>query len=162
MALVSEDAEVRPGIDVEVVRPRPESFARDFFTEAERATAERSNHRDKTLTMLWAGKEAVLKSLTIGARVDMRQVQVFPEMNPGSPSRWSAVLSGEARVWAERMALGEARLEIDERECNGETLVVARSIMQHQSTRGTSTVLTAANEQPAEALRKSERPVGRA
>ena len=69
------------GIDLEVIEAREKEMWEQFFTPAEQALALDRARADNTeestyFTHLWAIKEAVLKSLGIGLRVDTRQVEV--------------------------------------------------------------------------------------
>ena len=65
------------GADIEFCEPRAPSFARDFFTEPEVALVEqsRAGERDYAITAIWSAKEAVLKALRTGLRLDTRAVQ---------------------------------------------------------------------------------------
>jgi len=71
-------AGVQLGCDLEVVEPRGEAFADDYFTAGEQAALAQSppQDRDATLTVLWSAKESVLKALQLGLRVDTREVTV--------------------------------------------------------------------------------------
>ncbi|MBN1642314.1 MAG: 4'-phosphopantetheinyl transferase superfamily protein [Anaerolineae bacterium] len=66
------------GADVEQVEPRAAAFVTDFFTagEAERVWACAPATRDTLVTAIWSAKEAVLKALRHGLRVDTRAVEV--------------------------------------------------------------------------------------
>lgn len=73
-------AGVALGCDIEKVTPHTPAFLADFFTAAERqlvAGCPQVN-RDALLTMLWSGKESVLKALECGLRQDTRNVSVNP------------------------------------------------------------------------------------
>ena len=65
------------GIDLEKVEPRTEGWAEDYFTPEEAAMADGSNDRWLTLTMFWSLKEAALKALGTGLRIDLKDVQVL-------------------------------------------------------------------------------------
>lgn len=66
------------GADIEFVEPRAPEFVRDFFTTQEMAAVEAlaPTERDEAVTLLWSAKEAVLKALREGLRVDTRQVEI--------------------------------------------------------------------------------------
>ena len=66
------------GADVERVEARDLAFVRLFFTpdEAERVWACPPSTRDTLITVIWSAKEAVLKALHQGLRVDTRSVEV--------------------------------------------------------------------------------------
>lgn len=117
VAMIATQANERPGIDVEVVEKREEGFAADYFTEGEVTVARMSPDFDRTLTVMWALKEAVLKALGIGARVDMREV--VTQLRNG---RWSVRLMGEAHKRAE--TLGAQNIDANLEEMG--KMVVAR------------------------------------
>jgi 4'-phosphopantetheinyl transferase len=66
------------GCDLEIVEPRSESFAADYFTteEKELVARARAEDRSRLLTLLWSGKESALKALREGLRLDTRSVVV--------------------------------------------------------------------------------------
>lgn len=66
------------GVDMERIEPRDPAFVQDFFTadEAERVWACPSPVRDTLVTVLWSAKEATLKALHHGLRVDTRRVEI--------------------------------------------------------------------------------------
>jgi 4'-phosphopantetheinyl transferase len=68
------------GCDVEKVTPHSPAFLADFFTAGERQLVAGwpAIHRDALLTLLWSGKESVLKALECGLRQDTRSVAVHP------------------------------------------------------------------------------------
>jgi 4'-phosphopantetheinyl transferase len=68
------------GTDLEFIEARDPSFTADFFTPAEQsAVAAAPEHlRAAYVTVLWSAKEAVLKALRAGLRVDTRQVEIVP------------------------------------------------------------------------------------
>jgi phosphopantetheine--protein transferase-like protein len=107
-AFFSSDQSVRPGIDVEKVEQRDPSFAQSYFSDGERATAWVSGDSDRTFTSMWAVKEAILKALGIGARVDLREV-IALERN----GRWHVTLQGEAQKRAEAIGAGTPQIEIE-------------------------------------------------
>jgi 4'-phosphopantetheinyl transferase len=77
-AAMAAPAGVAAGCDLELVEPREASFAADWFTVAERAAVDeaRSEERDQLVTLIWSAKEAVLKVLRKGLRLDTRQVEI--------------------------------------------------------------------------------------
>lgn len=67
------------GIDLEWVEERAESFYTDYFTPTELAIL-RAGQDDQTAwigTLIWSAKEAMLKALGHGLRVDTRSVEVL-------------------------------------------------------------------------------------
>ncbi len=108
MAFQSLKKHQRPGIDVEQIEPRDASFERDYFSEAELAQVRRASNKDALLTAFWAIKEAYLKGLGIGARIDFRELEVAEEAG-----RWSVTHRGEAREHALRLCAGEPTIEVE-------------------------------------------------
>ena len=68
------------GCDVERIEARSEAFFSDYFTAREQALAAgtANKNRDCLLTLLWSGKESVMKVLECGLRADTRRVTVIP------------------------------------------------------------------------------------
>jgi 4'-phosphopantetheinyl transferase len=66
------------GVDVERVERRDPAFVQDFFTPGEirRVGQSAEPWRDVLITVMWSGKEALLKALRHGLRVDTRSVEV--------------------------------------------------------------------------------------
>ena len=66
------------GIDLDRVEHRDESFLTDYFTTGEQAfTRALPEHlRDLWITLAWSAKEAVLKVLGVGLRMDTRKVEI--------------------------------------------------------------------------------------
>ena len=74
----------RPGValgcDLEIIEPRSDAFAADYFTAEEQALVARASAADRyrLLALLWSAKESVLKALRVGLRLDTRCVAVSP------------------------------------------------------------------------------------
>jgi len=68
------------GCDLEIVEPRSDAFAADYFTAAEQTWVARAPAADqpRLLALLWSAKESVLKALREGLRLDTRRVTVDP------------------------------------------------------------------------------------
>jgi len=66
------------GCDLEIVEPRSDAFAADYFTAEEQALVARGSavDRDRLLALLWSAKESALKALRAGLRLDARSVAV--------------------------------------------------------------------------------------
>jgi 4'-phosphopantetheinyl transferase len=85
---------VRIGADIESVESHSRSFVEDYFTHEETVLLERfpSSHRDSLVTLIWSAKEAMLKALGKGLRLDTRRVQVLDivllENNASSSQDW--------------------------------------------------------------------------
>jgi 4'-phosphopantetheinyl transferase len=84
------------GIDLERVEPRPAVFVDDFFTadEAERVWSCPLASRDQLVTVIWSAKEAALKAVRKGLRLDTRAIEVGQVLGlePEAPKRvrtWS-------------------------------------------------------------------------
>ena len=71
-------AGVALGCDLEIVEPRSDAFATDYFTAQEQLLIAHASaaERWRTLALLWSAKESVLKALREGLRIDTRRVQV--------------------------------------------------------------------------------------
>lgn len=66
----------RLGVDIEQVTPHTPEFIEDYFTSAERKLIQYAP--DYMPTLLWSAKEAALKALHLGLRVDTRSVNIMP------------------------------------------------------------------------------------
>ena len=76
-ALASEGATFRGlGIDIEKIKPRTKPWIDDYFTDDEKKAAAASPDKWAYLTALWSLKEAALKALGIGLRIDLQDVNV--------------------------------------------------------------------------------------
>lgn len=70
--------ECRIGIDLEIIEERHESFLLDYFTQRE-ITVISSRHGEERwmwMNLAWSMKEAVLKALGTGLRLDTRSIEV--------------------------------------------------------------------------------------
>jgi 4'-phosphopantetheinyl transferase len=80
------------GCDLEIVEPRSEAFAIDYFTGEEQTLVARVPvfDRPRILALLWSGKESVLKALRTGLRLDTRSVSVDPigALLPAAEETW--------------------------------------------------------------------------
>jgi 4'-phosphopantetheinyl transferase len=85
---VSLEANTPLGCDVEQIAPRSDSFIADYFTSEEQTLIEQApaSQRDALVNAVWSGKEAALKALELGLRVDTRAVTCLPE--PGRAQGW--------------------------------------------------------------------------
>lgn len=66
------------GVDIEWIEPRAPAFLEDFFSDMEKysALAVPPNRQPMQITLLWSAKEAALKALRLGLRVDSRSVEI--------------------------------------------------------------------------------------
>ena len=69
---------VAVGCDLEIVEPRSDAFATDYFTAGEQALMAESPAADRPriLALLWSGKESALKALGVGLRLSTLRVSV--------------------------------------------------------------------------------------
>ena len=79
------------GADIELVEPRHENFASDFFTPGEQAQINHAapERHDTLITAIWSGKEAALKAIRQGFRTDTRIVSCrfnTPPTQYGAPA----------------------------------------------------------------------------
>lgn len=82
------------GCDLELITPRGENFLDHFFTAEEvssvRALRERDAAKGEMLTTaIWSGKEAVLKALRTGLRIDTRRITCRFEAYDLPPHVWT-------------------------------------------------------------------------
>lgn len=78
VAALSANPERSVGIDLEWVEDHPQSFYEDFFTPGELVILAGTPDNRKTLvgTLIWSAKEAVLKAMGKGLRLDTRSVDI--------------------------------------------------------------------------------------
>ncbi len=83
---VCEAGGVSLGADVEKVEPRMAAFAGDYFTPAELDFLEyySDSEYDRRVTLVWSAKEAALKALGKGLRLDTRSVEIHAIQAAGS------------------------------------------------------------------------------
>ena len=78
------------GCDIEFVEPREPSFVRSYFTAEEMALVEAEGTSAEILTTaIWSGKEAVLKALREGLRLDTRRITCRFEEFIAPPQAWT-------------------------------------------------------------------------
>ncbi len=80
--------EVGLGIDLEQIEPRTDAFVRDYFTPAEQALVA-DGRRDRDAVLVWSAKEAMLKALGKGLRLDTRSVEVLRIANDAEIGGWN-------------------------------------------------------------------------
>ncbi len=78
------------GCDIEFIEPRDLSFVRSFFTTEEMAVVMADDrNRDVLTTAIWSGKEAVLKALREGLRIDTRRITCQFDAFTTTPQTWT-------------------------------------------------------------------------
>jgi 4'-phosphopantetheinyl transferase len=77
------------GADMERIEPRAAGFVEDYFTaaEIERVRQAPAARRDALVTAVWSAKEAALKALGLGLRVDTRAITCLIEPTT-EPNGW--------------------------------------------------------------------------
>jgi len=89
------------GCDLEIVEPRTQTFAADYFTPEEQALVEQAapTARPAMLALIWSAKESALKALREGLRLDTRSVIVT--LPPADASEWHplVVRSVDGRIF---------------------------------------------------------------
>lgn len=65
------------GADVETIEPREPAFVRQFFTEQEAAWVNQGGMEQALrVSLVWSAKEAILKALGLGLRLDTRTIEI--------------------------------------------------------------------------------------
>ena len=94
MAAAPLDESARIGADIETIEPRDPALVRQFYTDVEAQLVEAAGQdRDEIVSRIWSAKEAVLKLLGLGLRIDTRGVVVNldSERFPECPADWHPV-----------------------------------------------------------------------
>ena len=103
----------RIGADLETVEPREPALVRQFYADSEARLVETSrDNRDEVVARIWSAKEAVLKLLGLGLRMDTRSVLVSFAAEPAvdCPVGWQPI---DVRILAElprRETIGTMRV----------------------------------------------------
>lgn len=79
------------GCDIEHIERREANFVGDFFTAQEMRDVMGTpvEQRDCRVTAIWSGKEAVLKSLRTGLRIDTRRIHCRFSGEELAPAEWT-------------------------------------------------------------------------
>jgi phosphopantetheinyl transferase len=95
----SPDPMGRFGVDLEWIEPRSNEFINDYLTTGEREIVSRTNptRRGLLTTMIWSGKEAMLKALSLGLTVDTLKVETLPDIGSVDLSQWT-YFKGTSRI----------------------------------------------------------------
>ena len=86
------------GIDLGLVEPRSREFVATFFTEDEQRFVREAPPSDgaRCANLIWCGKEAVLKALGLGLKVDTLDLICLPEAGLPDPAKWRISPAGNA------------------------------------------------------------------
>jgi 4'-phosphopantetheinyl transferase len=82
------------GADLEKIDPRSGTFVQDYFTPTERELVNGCpvESRPLLVTLIWSAKEAMLKALGVGLRLDTRMVEVCGfESSLPAQTGWQAI-----------------------------------------------------------------------
>ena len=113
MAAAPWDEGARIGADLETIEPRDSALVRQFYTDGEAKIVEAAgNDRDEIVSRIWSAKEAVLKLLGLGLRIDTRGVVVnlAGEAFPECPADWQPVDVGVTAVLPRQGVLDSLRV----------------------------------------------------
>ncbi len=85
--------DIRFGVDLEYIEHRSEDFVRDFFTDREIEQALSGSQQQNALitTIIWSSKEAFLKAISKGLRLDTRNIEIQSILNISQPEDWHPV-----------------------------------------------------------------------
>ncbi len=115
-ALAGPGRPSRVGVDLELIEVRDDAFAKNYFTEAERAlqlpldAAGSADRRSVLLTTLWSIKEAISKALGLGLHLNTGEVGISALEAHGDEFVAHVELDGRAREAYD--ALGGQALEV--------------------------------------------------
>lgn len=81
------------GVDLELVEERASALTQDFFTRNEVAQLEKSPVQERSFwtTLIWSSKEAVLKALLTGLKVDTRSIDVDLSSSMPADKGWNSI-----------------------------------------------------------------------
>jgi phosphopantetheinyl transferase len=94
MAAAPTESDARIGADLETVEARDSALVRQFFTDQEAEIVDASGpDRDLVMARIWSAKEAVLKLVGLGLRIDTRGVEVRlrGDAFAGCPDGWQPI-----------------------------------------------------------------------
>ncbi len=76
VAAFCRDPDTSIGIDLELIEPKSHGFVEDYFTaqEADWVFGLPEDQQALAASLLWSGREALLKALQLGLRIDTRQI----------------------------------------------------------------------------------------
>jgi phosphopantetheinyl transferase len=90
----SPEKNLKFGLDLEKIEARSLEFVQDYFSsqEIERYQVLDVKDKDEYTTMVWSGKEAVLKTLGLGLSIDTRKVEIIPSEDSSRLIGWNSCL----------------------------------------------------------------------
>jgi len=117
-AVTGEEA-VSLGADLELIEPRDRALVRQFFTEDEQRAVAASPSPILAINRIWSVKEAAMKALRTGLRIDTRDVLAGDDLPPApdTPQGWTPLrisFAGEGAKLAAGHSGGAAALWRDE------------------------------------------------
>jgi 4'-phosphopantetheinyl transferase len=97
------------GADLEKLEPRSAGFVADYFNPAEQAlcAALPTGERNGMVNVIWSGKEAALKALGVGLRLDTRDVLCLPQQGAADTAGWRPM-----RLVVQTRAAGDSALPL--------------------------------------------------
>ena len=92
LAAYSPD-EIRFGVDLEFIEPRSIGFVRDYFTgnEVDQVVLSGPDQKALIITIIWSAKEAVLKAITEGLRIDTRKIEISSGTESPNKGDWNVL-----------------------------------------------------------------------
>ncbi len=102
----SPDAECRFGVDLEFIEPRSPELLEDFFTpfEIQWVSSSPENKKEFRANLVWSAKEAYLKAIEQGLRVETRTIEIKPlpvqELNNGWERLDFSAHGSSVSVWS--------------------------------------------------------------
>jgi 4'-phosphopantetheinyl transferase len=78
------------GADMELIEPRSPAFVEDYFTRVETEIVAKAapDDRSRLVTLIWSAKEAALKALGQGLRLDTRSLSCLIIAGPQLQQEW--------------------------------------------------------------------------
>jgi phosphopantetheinyl transferase len=97
---LSHENSVQFGVDVERIEPRARGMIQDFFTAGEIAAIVNFKGHEHLfwMNLIWSAKEAFLKAIGCGLRMDTRTMEVLPDRREFPMSGWSSLRVHAPRI----------------------------------------------------------------
>lgn len=101
-AVYTSKSSIQIGVDLETIATRAQSFLQTYFTQSELEWVFSVKEEDQALisTLIWSAKEAVLKALQTGLRVDTREIAILADDSPAADG-WHrfGIAAEKGQVW---------------------------------------------------------------